>query len=48
MGKYNIAWQNFTSKAPVILFCHMRDVRQKYLIKYVWVLFQHSDTRLKN
>lgn len=48
MGKYNIAWQKFTCNTPVIHFCHMRDVRQKYLIKYVWILFQQSDTHLKS
>lgn len=48
MGKYNIAWQNFTCKAPVILFCSLRDVRQKYLIKFVWILIQQSDIHLKN
>lgn len=46
MEKDNIAWQNLTHKAPIIIFCHISNIRKKYLRKYLEILIQHSNVLL--
>lgn len=40
MEKDNIAWQNLTHKAPIILFCHISNIRKKVFEK----IFGDSDS----